>query len=424
MLRISFLAALLAALVFPAPALADFALRDGDTVVFLGDSITAARAYGKVIEKFTYLRYPDRKIHFVNAGWGGDTADGGLKRLERDVLSLKPTVVIVAYGVNDIGWGMRADEEHKQLYLAGVRGIVQQCLKAGARVFICSPAVTGEDPSRSEKGYLKKMADEGMELSRSLGGGAIDIHGTMREVQRRVAKHNEGTSDPKKRVTLHAEDGIHLNDTGQICMAWAILKGLGADSAVSTATIDAAGPKVVEAGACTVTELKGDAEGVEFTRLDKGLPLNLGLIGHLANAWFPLREDLSRYMLCVRDLKDGRYDIVVDGKSIATHTAKELAEGVNIAGATRSGWEPGGTWDAQATELENLVNARNELEQAQKIGRHVDPDPPNKAQRAAAIATANTQLEAIQREVAKPRPYKFVIRPAQEEKKEKETKKQ
>jgi hypothetical protein len=43
----------------PPPA-ADFALRDGDTVVFLGDSITAARTYGKIIEDYTLRRFPDR----------------------------------------------------------------------------------------------------------------------------------------------------------------------------------------------------------------------------------------------------------------------------------------------------------------------------------------------------------------------------
>ena len=48
----------------------DFALRDGDTVVFLGDSITAARTYGKIVENYTLLRFPDRKVRFVNAGVG------------------------------------------------------------------------------------------------------------------------------------------------------------------------------------------------------------------------------------------------------------------------------------------------------------------------------------------------------------------
>src|SRR5436305_9489977 len=103
-------------LAVPRGAAADFPLRDGDTVVFLGDSITAARTYGKIVENYTLLRYPGRKVHFHNAGWGGDTAVGGLKRLEQDVFAKGASVLLVAYGVNDIGWGARADEAHKRLY--------------------------------------------------------------------------------------------------------------------------------------------------------------------------------------------------------------------------------------------------------------------------------------------------------------------
>ncbi len=73
---------------------ADFALRDGDTVVFLGDSITAARAYGKFIENYTLLRYPNRKVRLINAGIGGDTAKGELKRLERDMCAHKAAVAV------------------------------------------------------------------------------------------------------------------------------------------------------------------------------------------------------------------------------------------------------------------------------------------------------------------------------------------
>ena len=41
-----------------APCRADYALRDGDRVVFLGDSITAARRHDRIIENFTLLRFP------------------------------------------------------------------------------------------------------------------------------------------------------------------------------------------------------------------------------------------------------------------------------------------------------------------------------------------------------------------------------
>src|SRR5947207_13173466 len=100
---------------------AEFALKSGDTVVFLGDSITAARTYGKIVENYTLLRFPDRKVRFVNSGWGGDTAAGGLARLERDAFRAGATVHIAAYGINDIGWGARADEAHQRAYLDAVR---------------------------------------------------------------------------------------------------------------------------------------------------------------------------------------------------------------------------------------------------------------------------------------------------------------
>src|SRR5688572_15116419 len=95
-------------------ARADFAFQNGDTVVFLGDSITAARGYTKFVEHYTLMRFPDRKVHFFNAGKGGDTAQSALKRLDRDVFGKGATVVTIALGVNDIGWGMKADAEHKQ----------------------------------------------------------------------------------------------------------------------------------------------------------------------------------------------------------------------------------------------------------------------------------------------------------------------
>src|SRR5882724_5557752 len=143
---------ILTALLVPEAASAqpsDFAIRDGDVVVFLGDSITAERTYGKIIENYTLLRYPNRKVKFINAGVGGDTAAAGLARLQRDVFDRGATLVTVAYGINDIGWGGKADDEHRQKYLDSIRQIVQQCKDRHVRVFICSAAATASDPNKS-----------------------------------------------------------------------------------------------------------------------------------------------------------------------------------------------------------------------------------------------------------------------------------
>ena len=73
-------------------------LKAGDRVVFLGDSITEQRIHTRYVMNYFTLRYPGVDITFRNAGIGGDSAGGGLGRLQRDVLSQKPTVVTICFG--------------------------------------------------------------------------------------------------------------------------------------------------------------------------------------------------------------------------------------------------------------------------------------------------------------------------------------
>jgi lysophospholipase L1-like esterase len=388
----------------------DFAIHDGDTVVFLGDSITAARVYGKLVENYTLLRYPARKVHFINAGVGGDTAAGGLKRLDRDVLAHKPNVVTVAYGVNDIGWGVYADDEHKRKYLEGIRGIVEACKKQGARVYICSAAVTAEDPAKSENGYLQKMCDEGMALSRSLGGHSIDVQRTMRAIQKRMWEANQHADPKHEKAALHVADGVHLNEVGQLAMAYAILKGLDAPADVSSVSIDAKEPKLLAADGCTVTGLAKKDGALEFVRLDRGLPLNNGLFFALQFRFVPISDELNRYLLTITNLPADRYEVLADGRSAGNFSAAELARGVNISSSTGDPWQPGGPWNAQANILQALTEARNQLGTACSFSDVYLKDTP-----AAPVVTkdgdvANAQLEAMQRTVAKPMPYHFVIK--------------
>ena len=310
------LAVIALGLACPRTSRADFALRDGDTVVFLGDSITAARTYGKIVENYTLLRFPDRKVHFVNAGWGGDTAAGGLKRLERDVFRRGATVLIVAYGINDIGWGTKADAEHKRIYLDAIRGIVEQCKARGVRVFIGSAAVTAENPDTAEHGFLQTMCDEGMALARSLGEHSIDIAAHHALIHRKVLATN-ATSKPGDKSTLHAADGIHLSDLGQLAMAFAIIKGLGAPAEVSAASVDADGPKVISAEGCRVTNLKS----CDGARVRPARPRPAGQFRAVRGLAVSLCADTRRAESVHADGREpraGRYDVIVDGRPLGT----------------------------------------------------------------------------------------------------------
>jgi lysophospholipase L1-like esterase len=409
--RVSTLVILLPFVMTPPTAKAEYALKDGDTVAFLGDSITAAMTYGKIVENYTLLRYPGRKVRFFNAGWGGDTAAGGLKRLDRDVLDRGATVVIVAYGINDIGWGTRADDEHRNLYLNSIRGIVDRCKQRKARVFICSAAITAEDPSRSETGYLQKMCDEGMAIAREQGEGSIDIQRSMRSIQRKVLDIAKKEKNAKDRPTLHAADGVHLNDLGQLAMAFAIIKGLGAPADVSSAELDARDPSTARGDGCRISNVTGDSNHLEFDRLDEGLPVNFGTFGALQFRFIPIPDEINRYMLTVRGLAEGRYEVLADGRPLGTWPAEQLARGINVCSATADGWEPGGPWDAQAAALIQLTNARSEVAGARRQLNHFLPNYPEAATVHDQTETAIARIEELQRTLVRPRPFHFVVRP-------------
>src|SRR5678816_3677900 len=84
----------------------DFGLREGDRVVFFGDSITDQRLYTTFAETYVVTRFPKLNVTFIHSGWGGDRVTGGAGgpidlRLWRDVFAYSPTVMTIMLGMND-----------------------------------------------------------------------------------------------------------------------------------------------------------------------------------------------------------------------------------------------------------------------------------------------------------------------------------
>lgn len=312
--------------------------------------------------------------------------------------------------MNDIGWGMKADAEHKAAYLTSLRRLIALCQEHKVRVFICSPAITNEDPDSAEKGFLQQMCNEGLALAQSLGADTIDIQRAMRKVQRHVLAANKNQKDTAKRTKLHVEDGVHLNELGQLAMAFAILKGLGAPADVSSAVIDAAGAKIESATGCVVSAVKQTTDGVEFDRLDEGLPLNFGTFGAFNFFFIPVPEELNRYMLTVSGLAAGKYDLLAGGRALGKFTASQFAHGLNISSMTANGWEPGGPWDAQAAALKMVTDARMEIAGSRSYSDVFMSHHPGLEDVRAETAATLQRLEALQRKIAAPVTVHFEVK--------------
>jgi len=123
-----------------------FYLKNGDRVVFYGDSITDQRLYTTFVETYIVTRFPKLNVSFVHSGWGGDRVTGGGggpidRRLQRDVLPYKPTVVTIMLGMNDGGY-KPFDQKLFDTYTSGYEQIVQQLKRdlPGLRLTLIQPS--------------------------------------------------------------------------------------------------------------------------------------------------------------------------------------------------------------------------------------------------------------------------------------------
>lgn len=103
------------------------------TIAFLGDSVTQGcfecyltsptsigtvfdykNAYSTRLKDILNMLYPNVQINIINSGISGDDVRNGEKRLERDILSYNPDLVIVSYGLNDSTHGMDGLDAYTQ----------------------------------------------------------------------------------------------------------------------------------------------------------------------------------------------------------------------------------------------------------------------------------------------------------------------
>ena len=209
---------------------------------------------------------------------------------------------------------------------------------------------------------------------------------------------------------MHVSDGVHLNDLGQMAMAFAILKGLDAPADVSAATIDAGQASVVDNENCRVSNVKRAQDGLTFIRLDERLPFNFGLLWTLNEFYIPFGDDLNRYMLTVLRLPEGQYEVSAGGRALGKWSADGLAQGINIASASADPWQPGGPWEAQASALKVYTESRNNLASTRhEIGETLAANPHLGSLRHKSTSIEDALLD-LQRATVQPVPVNFVIR--------------
>lgn len=129
----------------------------GETFVAFGDSLVAGQG-ATAGQDFVSELSRRVGVPVINAGRNGDTTAAALERLDQDVLSLNPRVVIVLLGGNDFLRGVPKDETFRNL-----RAIVERIRERGSAVILVAVSVgLFSDPYSEQYEELARQGKAGL----------------------------------------------------------------------------------------------------------------------------------------------------------------------------------------------------------------------------------------------------------------------
>jgi len=186
-------------------------------IVAIGSSSTTglwmlspAATYPEVMRRELARLRPAARIEIVNSGRVGETVPGSIARFGRDVLALKPDLVIWQLGTNDVAWGGHAEGLKEQI-AEGVRA-----LKAGGADVVLmdlqyAPVVLGS----SHHGVMQAIIAE---VARQERVGLFSRFALMRR----------SIEAGLPAGALVSWDGLHNSTAGYDCVGRALARAVNA----------------------------------------------------------------------------------------------------------------------------------------------------------------------------------------------------
>jgi hypothetical protein len=248
---------------------------------------------------------------------------------------------------------------------------------------------------------MMHFADLDQELARKAGATFVNFNPPVVAVMQRAL-----ALDPLM-AKLILPDRVHPDPLAHWVMAAALLKGWNAPALVSSLTIDALAVKA-EAQNAIVGPIQRDKDTLKWTTTELSLPLPLIADNHsqaLLLQLTDIQQQLNQESLAVTGLDPGSYELLIDGKSLRTFSAAELAKGINLADyqtpmraqAQRVGWM------VRDRDQAHYIHMRMEIKKADIGAQPGKPDVIG--------AFENLMEDEIYQEAA-PKPHEFLLRPA------------
>jgi len=212
--------------------LSNFVFQDGQTVVFIGDSITDCgrrgeqapfgNGYVKFAIDLVTARYPERNITYFNEGIGGNTVQDLRNRWDTDVLAHNPDWVSVKIGINDLHRtlgqpDMLPPEKYERLY----RDILNRTKEnTKARLVLVDPFyVSIETNTNTQQGRVMAMLPNYLNVVEKLAEEFNAFH---------VYTHRKFQEQLRHRpANVFCPEPVHPYPSGHMVISLAVLEALG-----------------------------------------------------------------------------------------------------------------------------------------------------------------------------------------------------
>lgn len=324
--------------------------------------------------------WPDLSFEFINAGLTGNSVETGLDRIDAEVISLDPAVVVVAFGMNDGGYLSTVDPVRLDNYITHLgRALDRLTQETDARIVVLSPSFfdwqTRVDHALDQDDHLARYNDVLLEFSAAAqplvearGLKYVDINRPMEAltVERR-------RFDPRFSFT---RDGIHFTEEGGEAVGRIILRAL----------VDAGTQTEIFVDSCLPGEV---AHSIVLPRYPYLPTILLPWTPDTRLDGVPFPQPLN-----VVSLRCGRADeavsIRIDGTQVGVFQPDTLLAGIQLASL--------GPWNAGTATIDRLAEARRDF-----IHRHIrdvitpikDIDDPDERARRYEAATAELADERL-----------------------------
>lgn len=327
--------------------------KEGERAVFLGNSITDGGHYHSYIWLYYMTRFPNMSLRILNGGIGGDTAYDMNKRLDGDIFPMKPSVLMVTFGMNDSGYfeynGDNPKEFGEQKYQESIKNYQQmekrfkdlpdtRIVMVGTSPYDETVQLKENVPFKTKNETIKRIVEYQKESAAKNNWEFTDLNAPMV-----VLNQQNQQKDPA--FTLCGSDRIHPDNDGHMVMAYLFLKAQGfVGKEVAEMEINANKKQAVKAENCTVSNIKKNGKDLSFDYLAEALPYPLDTI---ARGWgqkkgqaeatkvIPFMDEMNREVLKVTGLK-GDYKLLIDEEEIGIWSGDDLAKGINLAAESKT----------------------------------------------------------------------------------------